>query len=167
MKYKTTIKNVTLCFLIEEASNRILLGRKKYGEAQGKVNGFGGKVEASDLTITDALIREFYEETGAKVIKPRLKSIINFHNIDTSTNSNELWRAFVYIANEWEGEPKESNEMTVEWIDKESIPFNEMWENDKLWFNIVMSDKLSEIDLIEIDKKLSEFNVKFVDKLTS
>ena len=165
MNYETKIRNVTLCFLIDEDNNKILLGRKKYGEAKDKVNGFGGKVEESDTTITDALIREFYEETSAKVIDPELRSIINFHNIDTSTNTNELWRAYVYIATKWDGEPKESNEMTVEWIDKNQVPFDQMWENDRLWFNIIMSGKQTEIDLIEEDKKLTEFSVKFVETL--
>jgi 8-oxo-dGTP pyrophosphatase MutT (NUDIX family) len=42
---------------------------KKRGFGHGKYNGFGGKVEKSE-TISQAAIREMYEESGIKPINP-------------------------------------------------------------------------------------------------
>jgi len=45
--------------------NRVLLIRKKKPVWQaGKLNGVGGKIELTDLTVYDAMSREFKEETG-------------------------------------------------------------------------------------------------------
>lgn len=52
-------------FLIDGARESVVLIRKNRPEWQrGKLNGVGGKIEPEDLSIADAMVREFYEETG-------------------------------------------------------------------------------------------------------
>lgn len=160
------IPNVaTLCYLIDEKNNKILLGKKKYGGAKGKVNGFGGKVEEKDKTIKEAAIREFTEETNVQLKELELVSIISFHSKDTSSNENKSVKIFTFTSNSWTGTPEESEEMSVEWFDRKQIPFEEMWENDRLWFNVVMSGKKSTIDLYTVDGNLSEIRVEFTEQL--
>jgi 8-oxo-dGTP diphosphatase len=44
--------------------NVVLIEKQKPEWQKDKFNGIGGKVELSDSTIHDAMVREFYEETG-------------------------------------------------------------------------------------------------------
>lgn len=55
-------------FLLDDEAERVVLIRKNRPEWQtGKLNGVGGKVELHDHTLSDAMRREFLEETGADV----------------------------------------------------------------------------------------------------
>lgn len=47
----------------------------------------------------------------------------------------------VYFVEEWEGEPRESEEMMPEWFNAESIPYSQMWPDDKFWLPQVMQGK--------------------------
>jgi 8-oxo-dGTP pyrophosphatase MutT (NUDIX family) len=60
-------KRYTLLLLQKDGS--VLLGRKKRGFGEGKVNGFGGKVEAGE-TVIEAAVREMQEESGLTVEDP-------------------------------------------------------------------------------------------------
>jgi len=127
----------TICYLIDESKNKILLGKKKYGSAKGIINGFGGKVETTDKSIEDAVIREFFEETSVTIIKPNLSGIIHFHYKDNNRNSC----AYIYLCSKWEGEPKESEEMEVGWFDLSSLPIENMWPDDKLWLSTLLEKR--------------------------
>lgn len=60
-----TIKHYVLGFAFDEAMENVVLIKKERPQWQaGKLNGVGGKVETIDATPRDAMIREFYEETG-------------------------------------------------------------------------------------------------------
>ena len=39
----------------------------------------------------------------------------------------------VFIADSWEGEPKESEEMKPKWVHPKDLPLEEMWPDDKYW----------------------------------
>ena len=43
-----------------------------------------------------------------------------------------------YIAEEWEGEPGESEEVAPCWFARDAIPFAEMWADDPLWLPLVL-----------------------------
>lgn len=128
----TTMRIATLCYLFDKKKNKILFGAKKYGGAKGKINGFGGKVEESDKSMREAVKREFWEETGVKLTNPKLRSVLIFHFED-----KEVVPLYLYFATKWQGNPKESEEMKVFWIDRNVIPFEKMWPGDQVWFPIV------------------------------
>jgi len=123
--------------LIDRKNDKILLGKKKYGIAKGILNGFGGKVEKTDKTIKDAAIREFLEETGLTIIDPVLSGVINFRYSDIAKNVC----CYIYLGDRWRGELSESEEMEVGWFDLNSIPMNDMWPDDKLWFPTLLEKR--------------------------
>lgn len=54
-----------LGFLIDPVNQQVVLIQKDKPEFQkGKYNGVGGKLEPTDESIHDAMVREFKEETG-------------------------------------------------------------------------------------------------------
>lgn len=61
------MKKYVLAFAFNEAANKIVLIEKQNPEWQrGKLNGVGGKIEKSE-TAEEAIVREFFEETGVCV----------------------------------------------------------------------------------------------------
>ncbi len=111
--------------------NKVLLGKKKYGGAKGKLNGFGGKVEEKDKTMKDALTREIKEETDLVVQEANLRGTLVF----PSENGNAV--IHVYDINDFKGSPKESDEMSVNWYEYDEINIQEMWPNDQVWFHLL------------------------------
>ena len=96
----------------------------------------GGKVEETDSSIKAAAIREFYEETHVSLLNPELVAIICWHTQD----ARDIL-CFVYFCYRWRGEPTETDEMTVDWHNLSSIPFEEMWASDRLWFPLIIQQK--------------------------
>ena len=58
-------KLLSLIFLLDAPSSRVLLGMKKRGFGMGKYNGFGGKLEPGE-TMPECARRELFEESGLK-----------------------------------------------------------------------------------------------------
>ncbi len=125
--------SATLCYLIDTKKKMVLLGSKKYGEAKGKLNGFGGKIEKSDRSVIDAIEREFKEETRITLKNPHLTAIIRIKK------PKLIAKIFVYKCLDWEGVAQESDEMTVKWYPIMDLPFEAMWENDKIWLPLVLN----------------------------
>lgn len=71
----------------------------------------GGKQEV-DETVEQAAIRETYEETGVKVSNPKLK-VVATHN---HFYRNRVYLVFIFQAEEFSGELKESDEGKPEWM---------------------------------------------------
>lgn len=70
------------------ATARVLLIQKNKPEFQkGKRNGIGGKIEAGE-TARDAMVREFYEETGVKTDPFRWSKVGTFGGDD--------WKVYVF-----------------------------------------------------------------------
>jgi mutator protein MutT len=118
------------------AGNKLLLGMKKTGFGQGKWNGFGGKVKEEE-TIEQAVAREFEEECQVKVKKTE-----QFGRIEFSWNSKpDILDVHFYRILEYEGEPKETEEMKPQWFNVNEIPYNEMWKDDPHWMPLFLKEK--------------------------
>ena len=52
-----------------------------------------------------------------------------------------LFRSHLYTASEWEGEPKESEEMKPQWVGVNEIPYDKMFVDDKYWLPLVLEGK--------------------------
>jgi 8-oxo-dGTP diphosphatase / 2-hydroxy-dATP diphosphatase len=125
-----------LTLVIPYNNSRILLGMKKRGFGEGRWNGFGGKVEAGE-SYKEAARREIFEEAG--IIIPNLvnRGTLRF----TFENEEHIFVVHLFSSNEWEGEPKESDEMKPQWFGFSEIPFADMWPDDKYWLPHLLAGK--------------------------
>jgi 8-oxo-dGTP pyrophosphatase MutT (NUDIX family) len=126
------MRQVSLCLPIE--GNRILLGMKKVGFGKDKLNGFGGKQKEGE-TIEQTAVRELEEESGlqARIEDLRKMAEISFffpEVVDGSWNQT----VHVFLLDKWQGTPRESEEMGVEWHYLHNLPFDRMWSSDRYWY---------------------------------
>lgn len=129
----------TLLFLVNE-DDMILLAMKKRGFGAGLLNGVGGKVEEGE-SLEQALVRECQEEIGVTPTKWEKIAELNF--IQDSTTEPWQMHVHAYLSNEWDGEPKETEEMKPAWYDLHHIPYSQMWDDDKYWLPLALKkDKL-------------------------
>ncbi len=69
------------------------------------------------------------------------KNIYKVAELAFSFPHNELWCQTVhtYFSEEWEGEPKETKEMSPAWFKVSEIPFPKMWPDDIFWLPKVLN----------------------------
>ena len=139
-KYSDSLRDVTLCYFVDKKASKVLLAMKKRGFGQGKLNGVGGKLQQGE-TIEDAMIRESIEEVGARPKSYYKAATLRFYFGGSEPKSEFNQRVHVYIADEWEGEVSESEEMKPEWFEISSIPLDMMWDDDKYWLPHVLGGK--------------------------
>jgi mutator protein MutT len=126
--------STTLVFLTQ--TDNLLLAMKKRGHGAGHWNGVGGKVEPTE-TIEQAMIRECQEEIG---ITPTQYTLVAEHMFYQQYQDKPCKIVVhVYTCTGWLGEPTESDEMTPKWHKIASIPYDQMWPQDRLWLPRVLA----------------------------
>lgn len=130
-------KLATICY-IDNGSQFLLLHRNKKPNDvhQGKWIGVGGKMESGE-TPEECAIREIFEETGLKVKKLMLKGVITFPEFTPEQD----WYTYVFRVKEFEGELKECNEGTLEWVNYEEVLSKPTWEGDKIFLEWILSNR--------------------------
>lgn len=129
-----------LCLLVrEDPAEEILLGIKKVGFGAGKYVGIGGTVEPGE-TLVQTAVREINEETGVLVASQDLK---NVGRILFLFPGKPAWDRMVYVflANDWQGEPVESPEIKPAWFKRDQIPYTEMWADASHWLPEVLAGR--------------------------
>ncbi len=131
------MRQTNICFLIKDGE--VLLGMKKRGFGAGKWNGFGGKLEPGEDPFA-AAIREIKEEAGVDVLASNLcdRGELTFRFRDNADWDN---RCRVFVAEQWSGEPSESEEMLPSWHAMNALPFESMWIDDPHWVPLVLAGK--------------------------
>ncbi len=142
------MKQATLVFLIREVpgEKELLLAMKKRGFGQGKWNGVGGKLDLrKDKDILETAERELKEEVGIKAKILERVAILSFYfPYQKKWNQN----VYVYFAKNWQGEPKETEEMRPKWFKFSELPFDEMWSDDKFWLPKVLAGEKVKAEFI-------------------
>mgnify|MGYP001464149744 CR=1 FL=1 len=118
-------ETATLMFVIKD--EQILLIRKKRGLGAGKINGPGGRLEASE-SPEECAIRETREELIINPINVEFAGELFFHAEDMPRI-----HGFVFTATDYEGTPTETEEAIPLWFNIDEIPYGEMWEDDRHW----------------------------------
>ena len=132
------MKTATLCFVLRNGTRpEILLGRKKRGFGEGKLNGFGGKPEAGE-SLRDAAAREVFEEAGIQVSADSLQPAGQIVFLFPSRPAFDH-HVHVFLTETFDGEPSESEEMAPAWFPLDRIPYDRMWQDDGYWLPRVLA----------------------------
>lgn len=154
------MKVVTLVIIHDE--EKVLLGYKKRGFGAGRWNGFGGKVELGE-SLEDAARRELQEESGLEAGVLNRKGEIEFIFED----GNHLL-CHIFTTNEFNGEPRETEEMKPAWFTHHQIPYPEMWADDRVWLPLVLKGQIFRAKFMfdsEVGNNFSHHEIKFVESL--
>jgi len=127
----------TLCYI--KKGNQILLQKKTKGLFGGeKYNAPGGKLQENEEPKA-GVIREVEEETGLTVSNLKPHGTLYFYDGD---ESQVAWQVHIFSTENFEGELKEQvREGVHEWTDKDKIPYDKMWEDDKYFVPSVLEGK--------------------------
>ena len=151
----------TLLFLRRDGE--ILLAMKKRGFGSGLWNGAGGKLEPGE-TVEQAMIRECQEEIGVTPINYEAVAEHDF----VQDSATDPWHMYVYayVCDEWQGEPVETEEMAPRWFRLDEIPYDTMWDDDRLWLPQVL-DGLKVVGKFSFDheNRLRDHAVRVVTEL--
>lgn len=129
---------MTDIFLLKK--DKVLLGYKKRGFGKGYFVGIGGKVMGKE-SIKESAIRECYEETSISLSTLNSLGTVHFyfpHIEDESWN----FKVYIFLAQMWKGNPKETDEINPKWFLKEEIPYNDMWDDAHYWLPYVLKGNL-------------------------
>ena len=128
-------KLLNLIIVLSKDKKRILLGMKKRGFGKGRWNGFGGKVEKGE-GIRQAAVRELAEEIDIKPKELELRGTLIFYEADP-----QPLEVHIFLCTDYEGKPKETEEMRPKWFSIERIPYQKMWPDDKYWLPMLLEGK--------------------------
>lgn len=131
-------KIFTLC-LVVRGGREVLLSRKKSRFGAGLLNGYGGKVREGKEIEAEAK-RELKAESGLAALKMVEVGFLVFK----FQKEGKIYYCYFYRVDEFKGKLKETKEMEMgQWfkMKKRSIPFNQMWEGDRLWMSYFLAGK--------------------------
>ncbi len=126
-------QRATLMFVIR--AQHVLLIRKKRGLGAGKINGPGGRIDPGE-TPEQCAIRETQEELCVTPTGIRAAGELRFQFVDGLSI-----HGYVFTAEDCEGEPRETEEAIPLWTALDAIPYDEMWQDDRLWIPHMLAGK--------------------------
>ena len=127
----TPTERATLLFIIRDG--QALLIHKKKGLGAGKINGPGGRLDPGE-TPRQAAIREVQEELLVTPTGMREAGELMFQFVDGFSI-----HGYVFTATDYEGEPQETDEAIPLWTPLDQIPFDRMWEDDRIWIPLMLA----------------------------
>lgn len=113
----------------------MLLIDKKTGLGKGKINGPGGRL-LPDETAEACAIREVQEELCITPTGMQWAGQLNFQFTDGYSLQGEVFRADGFV-----GTPTETREAKPIWFPVSQIPYEKMWEDDRLWMPLLLAGK--------------------------
>ena len=143
----------TLLFVVKGDS--VLLIRKKRGLGAGKINGPGGRLEG-DETPKECAIRETREELLINPLHVREAGQLFFHAEDMPRIHGH-----VFVATDYEGMPTETDEAIPIWFKVSDLPFDEMWDDDRLWLAEVLQGAIVEGYFTFVEESMIDHKVDF------
>jgi 8-oxo-dGTP diphosphatase len=129
----TPVDRATLVFVFRD--EEVLLIRKLRGLGAGKINGPGGRIEPGESRI-DCARREVEEELRVTPLNLDERGELRFQFVD-----GHSIHAFVFVAEGCVGEPTATDEAVPLWTPRATIPYDSMWEDDRLWVPLLLSGR--------------------------
>ena len=128
--------NTTLCY-IQRGGQYLMLHRtkKEHDLNHDKWVGVGGKFEQNE-SPDECLLREVREETGLTLADYRCRGVVTF--------VSDTWEGeymYLYTAEGFEGELRECDEGTLEWVDMDAVETLPLWVGDKIFFRLLRQER--------------------------
>ncbi len=123
----------TLLFVVRD--DQILLIHKKRGLGAGKINAPGGRIEPGE-TLLEAAIREVREELRITPRTPEERGHLRFQFTDGLSIEVHVFRS-----DSCDGEPAETDEAAPLWVPTDAVPYDRMWEDDRVWLPHFLAGK--------------------------
>ncbi|MCZ6507115.1 MAG: 8-oxo-dGTP diphosphatase [Acidobacteria bacterium] len=127
----TPVDRATLLFVVRDGE--VLLIRKKQGLGAGKINGPGGRLEPGE-TVEACAVRETEEELVTTPSTPNHAGRLQFQFVDGYSIDVHVFRS-----DSCDREPQETEEAVPLWARLDAIPYEEMWEDDRIWLPLMLS----------------------------
>ncbi len=143
----------TLLFVAR--ADEVLLIRKKRGLGAGKINGPGGRLEENETPL-ECAIRETQEELLINPLDIRPAGELFFH-----ANDMPRIHAHIFVAGNYEGTPTETDEAIPLWFRYEDIPFDEMWDDDRLWLPRVLAGESVKGFFTFVEETMLDHDIRF------
>jgi 8-oxo-dGTP diphosphatase len=145
----------TLCFIRD--GDRVLLIEKLRGHGAGKVNAPGGKLEPGESARSCAR-RETHEEVGVDVSELECRAELRFQD-----SNGYAMRGFAFVAERATGEPRQTVEAVPFWCPIDALPFERMWEDDRLWLPRVLDGESIVGEFLFDRERLVEHRLRTID----
>lgn len=128
-----------LLFRGKGTEKELLLAMKKRGFGLDKWNGPGGKVDMEIGELPEeCVVREAKEEVGLDVQEVELVGTFDF--IFPHDRTKDFY-CYLYTSETFTGEATESEEMRPQWFKVSEIPYDRMWDDDKIWLPLILQGK--------------------------
>ncbi len=122
----------TLCYLEKDGKYLMLHRIKEKNDInEGKWIGIGGHFE-KDESPEECIIREVKEETGYTLNSWSYRGLVTFVSEKGVTEYMSL-----FTSDDFSGEEIECDEGVLEWIEIEKIPNLNIWEGDRIFFDLL------------------------------
>ncbi|MCL4703825.1 8-oxo-dGTP diphosphatase [bacterium] len=148
----TPQQRATLTFVMQDS--HILLIHKKRGLGAGKINGPGGRIDPGETALACA-VREVQEELKITPLGLSPSGILRFQFVDGLSIHVQ-----VFTASDWEGEPMETDEAAPLWTPLDRIPYDRMWEDDRIWIPHMLAGNKFEGRFLFDDDRLLEHELE-------
>lgn len=131
------MENTTLCYLEQSGCYLMMHRTKKEKDInKGKWIGVGGKFEEGE-SPHDCVVREVREETGFHLKSYHFRGIVTF-----LYGQNQTQHMHLFTATDFTGQLKtDCPEGTLQWIKKDDILKLPLWEGDKIFLNLLKTDR--------------------------
>jgi 8-oxo-dGTP diphosphatase len=124
-------QRATLVFVVRDG--QVLLIHKKRGLGAGKINGPGGRIDPSETPL-ECAIREVEEELCVTPTGVREAGELRFQFVDGLSIHGT-----VFLADDCVGKPQETDEAIPRWTPLDEIPYEKMWQDDRLWIPLMLA----------------------------
>ncbi|MCF0261011.1 MAG: 8-oxo-dGTP diphosphatase [Erysipelotrichaceae bacterium] len=129
------MQNTTLGYMEKDGCWLMLHRTKKKNDiSHDKWLGIGGKMEDGE-TVLECMQRETLEETGLIWKDPQLKGIITFNFYEEKNCPVYSELMFLFSGGTFEGQMKECEEGSLEWVPIDEVFKLPLWEGDFLFLD--------------------------------